>query len=121
MARDSAQPTQRRGPRGCPGVQDAGQVDETGRQPDVGDVRLPDLIEPLNDQIGYQVRIAAQSMAGVGRHDKAPFELAQQGFLAHDAEHPLVVDDPASTLQLFGDAPIPIPGKGQHEVLDGRP
>jgi hypothetical protein len=45
-------------------------------------------------------------------------QLAEQGFLAHDAQHPLVVDRPAVTLQLLGDAPIAVARKGQDDVLD---
>ena len=38
--------------------------------------------------------------------DKMPLELAQEGLFAHNPQHPLVADDPASSLERMRDALI---------------
>ena len=38
-------------------------------------------------------------MRRVGGDDEVAFELAEQGFLPHDPQHPLVIDVPAVALQ----------------------
>jgi hypothetical protein len=48
---------------------------------------------------------------------KVPFELTQEALFAHDAEHPLVVDDPARSLERMGEAPIAIAWKVQDDAL----
>ena len=78
------------------GIQDGRQVDEGGRQLDVGEIRHPDLVEPRDGQIRDQVGRVAEAVGRVGGHHEVPFELTEQGFLAHDAQDPLVIDAPGT-------------------------
>jgi len=60
-------------------------------------------------------------MLRVGGGHKAPFELAQQGFFPHDAQHPLMVHAPSISGERMGHPSIPVARKGQHQLLDGVP
>ncbi len=101
---------------------DAGQVDERRRQADRGQIGDPGLVEAAERGALEQVGIRAVAVGRVGRHDEAPLELAQQGLLAHHAQHPLVIDRspfPARSAQCMGHPPVAVAGEVQHDPLDG--
>ncbi len=101
---------------------DAGQIGERGRQPDIGDVGDPRLVEPVERSLREQVGIGPIPVGRVGGENEAPFELAQQGLLAHDAQDPLLVDrSPAGAAQRMRHAAVAVAGKVQHDPLDGIP
>ena len=102
-----------------PNIEDRRQGDKGGRQPDGGEVGDPRLVQAVHRQLAQQVRVAGEAMPGVGRDDEAAFELAQQRFLAHDAQDALGIDAPALTAERMGDPPVAVPGEVEHDPLDG--
>ena len=102
-----------------PSVKDTGQIDETRRPTDVCDIGDPCLIWSRQRQVRHQIRVGPQPVARVSRDYPGALELAEQGFLAHDPQHALVVDRPLLAMQLLGHAPIAIARELQHNPLDG--
>ena len=114
--RASFQPMQRRENASA----DAGQIDERRRQADIRQIRDPRLVEPVERGALEQVGIGPIAVGRVGGEYEAPFELAQQGLLAHDAQHPLVIDwSPARPAQRMGHAPVAVARKVEHDAFDG--
>ncbi len=53
-----------------------------------------------------------------GRDDKAFFEMAEQRFFSHNAQHALVIDLPALTRERMGHTPIAIASKFQDDLFN---
>src|SRR5262245_3247671 len=81
-------------------IHDHRQVDELFAQPNVCDVRDPNLIRACDLQIGDQIRIARERMFTIGGLDRPPFDTAIDLLFAHHTLYPLAVD-----LQLVGWSP----------------
>jgi hypothetical protein len=90
------------------GIEQTREIGEGCRQADIRDVRDPGLVEPVHHGLAEEVGVGAAAVARVGGRHEAPFELAQQGFLAHHAQDPLMVDVPAVALEGLGDAAIAV-------------
>jgi hypothetical protein len=66
-----------------PRIEDAGEERESGRQPDVGDIRDPDLVGSHGRELGDEVRVGAQRVPRVSGGDKSSLDLTEQRFLPH--------------------------------------
>jgi len=86
------------------------EIDEAGRDGDIGDVRDPELVGPMNLEPLGDIRKDRTVMVAVGRDDIAPPPFRVQIVLGHDPAHFLRVHDQAAMAQLGGDAPIAIGG-----------
>jgi hypothetical protein len=103
------------------GVQNHGQINELSFQPNVRDIRHPELIDAGQHHVASQVRVNRAVVVGVrGRHEFPPAQ-AEQVVLPHDAIHPVWPDLPAPPVQFLGHARPPIAGKLQRDTLDGIP
>ena len=83
-----------------PGVEDDGEIDEAGRDGDIGDVGDPELVRPVRRHVLGKIREDRPVMVAVGGGDKAPAAPAAEGVLAHQPAHLLVIDDQAPMAQL---------------------
>jgi len=82
---------------------------------------IADLVEFVYLGVLDEVGVNAEGMGRVGGRPETTLELAQKRLLAHDREHPLVVDRPASPVKLSGDPTVAVAGELQHDVLYGVP
>src|SRR3954464_260257 len=89
-------------------IQDDGDVDEAGRNGDVGDVRHPELVGSVRSHVGREVGEDRLVVVAVRRNDVAPSLLRRQAMLAHEASHLLAVHEVALVAQLGGDATIAV-------------
>src|SRR6266516_2478458 len=98
-------------------IQNHRQVDELLLQPDVRDVRYPELIDTAEDQRGRPIGIDLQPVRGVGRHHEPPLRHTQQIVFLHPPLQPLAIDIPAAGLQFPRDPPASIAGPFQRDFL----
>jgi hypothetical protein len=103
------------------GIQDRRQVTECRGQPDVGDIRHPDLVKAVDHQVLDPIGVAPEAMLGVRGRDKPAFELAEQGFFSHDPQHPFVIHLPALARQGMGHPSVAIARELKDDLLDGIP
>ena len=101
------------------GVEDRRQIDEVFRQPHVGDVGDPDLIEPGGNEAAHPVGHDGEAVPAVaGRRDEGLGALAQEIVLAGQTAHPLVVDEKPTVLELSGDAAIAVVTVVERDAMD---
>jgi len=101
------------------GVEDDRQIDEVLRQPDIGDVGDPYLVEAGRSKPAGQIRHDGKAVAAVGgAGDERSGAQAEQVVGAHQPEHPFGVDDQSLASQLLGDAPIAVMAVGERDALD---
>ncbi len=75
-----------------PGIQDSSQEDEAAGDGDIGQVRYPELMRAIgNDILGQVGGINRSGMVAVGCHDVAPALFWLQIVLAHQASELLTV------------------------------
>jgi hypothetical protein len=98
-------------------IQNHRQVDELLLQPDVRDIRYPQLIDAGEDHRGRPIRIDLESVRRVGRHHELPFHHAQQIVFLHQPLHPLAIDFPSAVPQFLPDPPASIAGPLQGDLL----
>ena len=84
------------------------QVHELDAQPDVRDVRHPNLIKACNLQVLYQVGIAGKVVLAVCRLPLLALDPSLQVHLLHQTAHTFVIDHPALAAQLGRDATIAV-------------
>jgi hypothetical protein len=98
-------------------IQNDRQVNESLRQPDVGDVRYPQLIHSREDHRSCQISIDLQPMCGVRGHHELPLHHAYQIIFAHQSLYPFAIYFPAAGFQLLGHAPAPVGRPFQRHLL----
>jgi hypothetical protein len=102
------------------GIEHDGQVDELLAQPNIGDVGHPKLVDAGQLEVARQVRHHPPLVLGQGRHrHKRLLPHAQEIVLAHDVQHPLVVDHQPFVTQMPGDPAVAIVAVVQRHALDG--
>ena len=100
-------------------IEDHRQIDEFLAQPDIRDVRHPQLVHRRRHQPTRQIRIDQEAVPAVRRRRAERFRrYAQQIILPPDARDPLVIDCPARALQQHRQPPIPVMPLGQRQTLD---
>jgi len=92
-------------------IQNNCQVDEGHRDPNIREIRNPDLIDPGHHLVLDQVRIDGIGMIGVGGLNKSTASLDPQSPLSHDPLDLLVVHEKTLPTKLGRNLPVPIPGK----------
>jgi len=78
-----------------PGVRDHRDVDEADGDPDISQIRHPELVRPIADQLLGMIRKDGLVVIAVGRHDEKPALRRLQTMLAHQSLELLLIDDPA--------------------------
>jgi len=84
------------------------QIHKLPLQPDVGDVRDPQLVHPGQCHSCRQVEIHLVLMLRVGSENEFAVADCQQVVLSHDPQHPLVVDRHTPPAQLHRHAAIAV-------------
>ena len=91
-----------------PGVEDEGGVDEPGRDGDVGDVAVPELVGTVGHDLPGEIREHRQVMGAVGRGDKASAPSGLQVVFTHQPTYLLAVDDDPLLPQGSAYAAVPV-------------
>jgi hypothetical protein len=92
-------------------VENRGQVNEAGSNPDVGDIGDPDLVDSAHLAVLDEVRIDRQRVAGIGRpHKRAPRD-GLQSELFHHATDAFLVNAQATAFHLTREPPISVARK----------
>src|SRR5438876_5474256 len=100
-----------------PGVENRRQIDEAGRDRDIGDIRHPQLIRTVDDQIAGAIGKDRAVMIAIGRGHVAAPALRQQVALAHQPPNLLMIDDDALMPEFGADTPITV----SLELIADRP
>lgn len=79
--------------------------------PDVGEIRRPDLVNRSQSPILDQVRVNRQRVTGIGRPHECPPGNRFQAELLHHPANPFVVHAVATAFQLASNAPIAVARK----------
>src|ERR1039457_5142617 len=103
------------------GVQHHRQKYELTTQPDVRNVRYPQLVDPAQLQRLRQVRVYLETVIGVGRHHELATAHRQQIVVSHGAPYLLLAHYKPGTLQQRCDPPISISPIGQRRSLHRVP
>jgi len=99
-------------------VQDDSQEYELVTEPDVGDVRHPQLIGARQDHVSRQVGVDLAFVVGVGGSHEFPPAHAQQVVLPHETAYPFGIHHPAVPTQLLGDPRPTIAGPLHGDLLN---
>lgn len=92
-------------------IKNRSQVHEAGADPDVGDVRDPDLVDAAHLTVLDEIGIDRQSMAGIGgTHKRAPRDRLQSELL-HHATHSLLIHFETTAFQLALYPPVAVARK----------
>ena len=91
-----------------PGVEDDGDIDEAGGDGDVGQVRHPELVGPVDLEVPRDEREDRPVVVAVGGAGEAPSSPWVEVVLAHQPADLLGVDDKAAVAELGADAAVAV-------------
>src|SRR5512147_1982357 len=91
-----------------PRIEDHRHIDDADGDGDIGDVRHPQRVRPVDNHVFRQVGKDRLVMIAVGGHDEPSAALRLQVMLAHDAADLFGVDDDPLMPQLGADPPIAV-------------
>lgn len=91
-----------------PGVEKHGEVDEPGAEPDIREIRHPELVRARDSEPGREIREDWRVMRTVGRRQEATDTFRSDRPFAHEPGHPLVIYDSATSAELVRDPAVPV-------------
>src|SRR5579862_418687 len=104
-----------------PGIEDHGQVGELPLEPEVREVRYPDLVRAIGLDVAQEIGKDRLVMRAVGRADEPSPWPRRQGTLAHHTGDALVIDDRPPSAELVRHPSIAVAGELLRDGLDRRP
>ena len=101
-----------------PRIEHDGEEDESGGEPDVGEICHPELVGPLRSDRRSQVRVDGLLVIAVRRSEPCAYPVGRERMLTHDTRDSLVINHQATSPELVRDPSVSVGGELGQDVFD---